>query len=99
MKKFLSLVLTLLLLFSLGVGQTSKQHQVLISEKISASWVPTDETSLDWWLTADSLVLNDNDAVTNISDSSIAGLNYGNGTAAQQPVYKTGIVNGRPIIR
>lgn len=61
--------------------------------------MPADIASLDWWLTAESLSLNDGDAVVDWLDSSSAGKHYGQNSSTAQPVYKTGILNGRPIVR
>jgi hypothetical protein len=63
------------------------------------SFVPTDIASLDWWLTAESLALSDNAAVVDWLDSSSAGRHYGQNTVDSQPIYKTGIVNGHPVVR
>lgn len=61
---------------------------------------PSDIAGLNLWLKADSLVLNDNDPITTWADQS------GNGNDATQvgavgikPIYKTNIINGKPIVR
>jgi hypothetical protein len=62
-------------------------------------FVPTDEATLDWWLTAESLSLSDNDPVVDWLDSSPAGKHYGQNTGGVQPTYKINILNGRPVVR
>jgi hypothetical protein len=75
-------------------------HQALLSLPSAAGgFVPTDEPTLDWWLTADSLVLSDDDPVVDWLDSSTAGKDYGQDSAGIQPTYKTNILNGRPVVR
>lgn len=66
---------------------------------VGGAFLPTDEATLDWWLTADSLILSDNDPVVDWLDSSPAGKHYGMNTVAKQPTYKTNILNGRPVVR
>lgn len=59
---------------------------------------PSMEPSLDLWLKADPLALNDGDPVSTWIDSSRSGLNYGAAGSAR-PTFKTNIVNGWPIVR
>lgn len=74
-------------------------HSLNKSDVGGGPFVPTNIGSLDWWMTADSLVLSDGDPVSSWHDSSSAGLHYGNATGTAQPTYKTGIINGRPVVR
>jgi hypothetical protein len=75
-------------------------HQALLIHRTTAAgFVPTDEPTLDFWLTADSLALSDNDPVVDWLDQSPSHLNYGQNSAGAQPKYKTNIVNGRPVVR
>jgi hypothetical protein len=57
-------------------------------------------TNLALWLKADAIVgLNDNDPVTTWEDSSSENNDATQGTAANKPLYKTGIINGLPVVR
>jgi hypothetical protein len=60
-------------------------------------FVPTDIASINYWLTADSLVLSDGDPVVDWLYSGTK--NYGQNTVSAQPTYKTNIVNGKPVVR
>ncbi|MGK5082856.1 CUB domain-containing protein [Bdellovibrionota bacterium FG-1] len=51
------------------------------------------------WLKADSLSLNDGDGVATWTDSSANHNDATQGTLDRQPIFKTNIVNGRPVIR
>lgn len=63
----------------------------------AAPFSPTDLANLGLWLKADALVLSDNDNVTTWTDSSGNGNNaVSDGTPA---IYKTNIVNGKPVVR
>jgi hypothetical protein len=53
---------------------------------------------LQLWLRADSLALNDGDAVSTWTDESGNG-NNATGSGSTRPLYKTNIVNGRPVVR
>ena len=58
---------------------------------------PIDITGCDLWLNAEALALSDGASVTTWPDSSGAGHNAdGTGHA---PVFKTGILNGLPVVR
>lgn len=61
----------------------------------SASTVP----NLRLWLKADSLSLNDNDTIQTWGDSSGNARDATQLTSANRPVYKTGILNGMPVVR
>ena len=60
---------------------------------------PTDISGLSTWLDATSLSLADGAAVTSWSDKSGNVAPFGQATTAQQPVFKTGILNGKSVIR
>lgn len=52
------------------------------------------------WFEADAITgLNDGDAVSTWPDSSSNGSDLTQSTGSNKPVYKTGIVNGRPVVR
>jgi hypothetical protein len=50
-------------------------------------------------LKADALVLSDNDPVTTWADSSSAANNVTQATGSKKPLYKTGIINAKPVVR
>jgi hypothetical protein len=54
---------------------------------------------LQFWYAADRLQLTDGAAVSSWGDLSGSGLALAQATGANQPVYKTGIVNGLPVVR
>ncbi len=56
-------------------------------------------TGLTLWFKADSLVLNDGDAVTTWADSSGNGYDLSQSVAGEKPTYKTAILNGKPVVR
>jgi hypothetical protein len=64
-----------------------------------AAFVPTDIAGLQLWLKADSLSLNDADPVTTWADQSGNGRDAGQAVAANKPIYKVNIVNGKPVVR
>lgn len=77
----------------------AQQATLMYGSSAAGAFVPTDEATLDFWLTANSLVLSDNDPVVDWLDQSPSGLNYGQNTGSAQPTYKTNIVNGKPVVR
>lgn len=60
---------------------------------------PLTITGLKLWLKADALALANDDPVTTWTDSSGLGNSAAQATVAQKPTYKTGIVNGKPVVR
>jgi hypothetical protein len=61
---------------------------------------PRHISGLKLWLRANSLTgLNDNDPVTTWTDSSGNANNCTQSTADKKPLYKTGILNGKPVVR
>lgn len=70
----------------------------MLGVKRAVAFVPTDIAGCKLWYNADSLVLNDTDPVSTWIDSSGNGNNAtGSGTA--RPLYRTNIVNGKPVVR
>jgi hypothetical protein len=62
--------------------------------------IPTDLANLQLWLKADSLTLNDGDAIGTWADSSGAGRNFTQaGAETLKPTFKTNIVNGKSVAR
>jgi hypothetical protein len=58
------------------------------------------QTSLKIWLKADALVgLSDGDPLATWADSSNSSINATQSTTSKKPTYKTGVVNGKPIVR
>jgi hypothetical protein len=64
-----------------------------------ADFTPGNVPTLQAWYKADALTLNDNDAVGTWPDSSGRGRDASQTTAGNKPTYKTGIVNGKPVVR
>jgi hypothetical protein len=65
---------------------------------VSAPFAPTDIAGCKLWLKADSLALSDGAGVATWTDSSGSGNNVSS-SGFTQPIYKTNIVNGLPIVR
>lgn len=60
---------------------------------------PDDIAGLHLWLKADSLSLNDGDAIATWTDSSGNGNDGTQATGSRQPTFKKSIVNGMPVVR
>ncbi|KHD89441.1 MAG: hypothetical protein OM95_03500 [Bdellovibrio sp. ArHS] len=60
---------------------------------------PTQWGTLKLWLNAGTLSLTDETAVQTWSDFSGTGNHATNGTVATRPVFKTGVLNGRSVVR
>jgi hypothetical protein len=66
----------------------------------AAAFSPTDIAGLKLWLDASQITgLNDGDAVATWSDVSGNGRDFTQGTASARPIYKTAILNGKPVVR
>jgi hypothetical protein len=65
----------------------------------SAAFAPTDLSGLVLWLKADTLALNDGDAVGSWADSSGNGNTASQAAGASKPTYKAGIINSLPVVR
>lgn len=66
----------------------------------AALWDPTQIAGLQVWLDASQIVgLNDGDAVAQWDDESGNGLHAYQSVAERKPVYKTNIVDGKPVVR
>ncbi len=63
----------------------------------AAPFDPLSITGCKLWLKADALVLNDGDAVSTWTDSS-GNANHATGITTTRPLYKTGIINGKPAV-
>jgi hypothetical protein len=61
--------------------------------------VPTDIAGCAAWLKAESLVASDGDAITTWTDLSGNSNSPTQATAGKKPLYKTNIVNGKPVLR
>ncbi len=61
--------------------------------------IPSDLAGLKLWLKADALALADGAAVATWPDSSGLGNDVTQVTAGARPIFKTGIVNGKPVVR
>lgn len=60
---------------------------------------PADVAGLNMWFAADALALSDTDPVTSWADASAVGNTVAQGTGGKQPIYRTNIVNGKPVVR
>ena len=64
-----------------------------------SSFLPSDLANQVAWFKADSITANDGDAVTTWSDSFSTAHDVTQPTSTKRPVYKTSIVNGKPVLR
>jgi hypothetical protein len=65
-----------------------------------SSFTPSSIAGLELWLAADAIVGKvDADPIATWTDASGAGHDATQATGANQPLYKTGIVNGKPVLR
>jgi hypothetical protein len=84
------------------MGFTLRSKQFLIAASLLVA-IPCGATvpmsGLKVWLQADSLGLSDGTAVSSWTDISGNGFNAAQATGGQQPVFKTAIRNGKPIVR
>src|SRR5687767_7057806 len=61
---------------------------------------PSTIAGLQLWLKADAITgLSDADPVTTWEDSHTSNHDATQATGAAKPIYKTGIVNGKPVVR
>lgn len=60
---------------------------------------PADIAGLKLWLRADTLALADNDPVALWPDSSGSGNDVAQSDGLKMPLFKTGILNGQPVVR
>lgn len=60
---------------------------------------PTISSSLQLWFKADAITASDGDAVPTWNDSSGNSRNATQATPAKQPIYKSGVLNGKPVVR
>lgn len=66
----------------------------------AAAFTPASIAGLKLWLDASQITgLNDGDAVATWSDASGNGYNATQSTASKRPLYKTSILNGKPVVR
>lgn len=66
----------------------------------SRAFRPSDISGLELWLGARFVTgKNDGDAVSSWLDQSSNGRNAGQANGTKQPLYKTGIINGLPVLR
>lgn len=72
---------------------------VSVSDRVSASFDPTEISGLKLWLDANAITgLSDGDAVATWADKS-GNSRDATAAGAAQPTYKTGIVNSKPTVR
>lgn len=92
--KAIRLILALLLCAGVVCSQVVTVHRY---KATGTPFSPTDIAGLKLWLKADSLSLNDGDAVGTWTDSSGQGNNATEST--NKPTYKTNIQNGKPAVQ
>ena len=107
-------VLVLLQPFSPGWAQSQINYAWDPTSTIGGVWgfqavqpdfKPTDISGLQLWLSADNVdgsnnsTLSDGNAVATWTDLSGNGRNATQATGANRPLFKTGIVNGKPVVR
>lgn len=63
------------------------------------AWSPANESTLELWLSADTLGLADGAAVATWSDRSGRGRHATQATGGKRPVLKTAVLNNQPVVR
>ena len=72
----------------------------VLSAEQTVEFSPTDISGLQLWLKADTITgLSDGATVATWTDSSGNGFNATQSTEANKPIYKVGIVGGKPVVR
>ena len=87
--------LSILLVLSLLLAQTAGAPPLLFA----SAWSPKSLNPVLWLDATQITGLNDGDSVGTWSDMSGHGNDATQSTASKKPTYKTGIQNGRPIVR
>lgn len=64
-----------------------------------AAFTPASLPNLLGWWEADSLALSDADPVPTWGDQSVNANHLAQATSGNRPIYKTNIVNGKPVVR
>jgi hypothetical protein len=81
-------------------GDTSRRRFFVSSGDGEEPFSPDDIEGLLLWLKADAIEgLSDDEAVATWEDSSSSDNDFTQGTAENRPVYKTNILNSKPIVR
>lgn len=71
-----------------------------IDPRLRRTFLPTQIAGCTLWLAADRITgLDDNDRLAQWDDLSGSGYHFSQATADYQPLYKTGVVNGLPVLR
>ncbi|GEM_PF-3396583 len=75
-------------------------NKAYVDTQLGVSFNPKNLDSLSLLLAADAITgLSDNDSVTTWNDTSGAAENVSQSTAGLKPLYKTNILNGKPVVR
>jgi hypothetical protein len=98
------LLLSLLLLLVVALPSGADRRGILLSKKEQAAGGGASgpggvSSGLTVWLKADALSLSDNDPVATWTDSSGSGNDFAQATSGFRPTYKTGILNGKAVVR
>jgi hypothetical protein len=72
---------------------------MLMTSRTASAFSPTSIAGLKFWVKADTLSLANNDPVPTWADQSGSGNNAAQSSGTLQPIYKTNIQNGKPIVR
>lgn len=85
--------------YGLSGGPVYLEDLYLGGKSSSGVFSPDQLAGLQVWLKADSLALNDNDPVASWLDSTSNHIDVLQGIAGSKPLFKTNIINGKPIVR
>ena len=84
----------------LSAGNSSPEFAMTRVVGVEDLFSPLNIPGLVLWLKADAIIgLADGDAIGTWPDSSGQGNNATQATASKKPTYKTGIINGNPVVR
>lgn len=85
---------------NVGIGTSPQALLHVKSSLLNSSSNPAQISNLQLWLKADAITgKNDGDAISTWTDSSGNNNNATQATVSLQPVYKTNILNGQPVVR
>lgn len=80
--------------------QNYLNSQSLVNNRIANGFTPNDIDGVVFWLDASGIAnLNDGDPVDTWEDKGSNGYDFTQTTEVSQPLYKTNIINGKPVVR
>jgi hypothetical protein len=81
------------------MGYDQIRYMGAMGSSVSLAFSPTQIAGLKLWLKADSMSLADGTAISTWSDQSGNGNDATQATGANQPLFKTNVLNEKPVVR